>query len=204
MKEAVVLLGISNVKSLALSSKLFDTLGEDEAASEIISSLWLASSDIGALAYKIARKYGQPDALCDLARLAGTMSLIGRAVLARYMPENFQAARARAEHTDCKLYEAGAIECGAPQHFIGAYALGLWAFKDEVVATVSDQGDPESSGLSDSAHPLPYVHLARLAVTRGDIVEAVEPKNEWFDSIQTVGPDAPTRNGPRLTHSVLS
>jgi len=183
VKDAVVLLGTSSLKSLAIASQIIDALASGSSTERDIARLWRASADIGALAGTLARNHGQCSDVCDTARLAGTLSLIGRGILLDSWPGRYAAALERAQHKPGMLHEAEAIEFGVPQHSVGAYALGLWAFDDEVIEAVAGQVNPDLSLVRDASHPLPYVHAARSTYRHAPLVEAIEPASSWLKRV---------------------
>ncbi len=178
-KDAVSLLGTRNLRAIAVTAHAFDCLAADDACSHVISSLWAASLRIGATAESLARKAGQSQTVVEQSLLAGTLSLIGRALLARYEPLNLLAACKLAD-SGVKLHKAEASACGAPQQHVGGYALGLWAFNDAIVEAVTFQDDPFKSSVNEAAHPLTYVHAARSLNPVSRYVEAIEPCEDFL------------------------
>jgi CheY-like chemotaxis protein len=122
--DAVVLLGLQTVRSLSTASRLFECMknNDDEA---LVSALWRASVDIGIRAETLARQARATPTTQHMARLAGTLSLIGRAILATSSHEAFLGACQRA-YTERRSLSAVEIDVfGASQEDVGAYALGI-------------------------------------------------------------------------------
>ncbi len=140
--DAIKLIGLKNLKVLVLSSQIFDALADHGASETHLKSLWTISADLSASAFALARSHGAPEPVCNYARLAGTLALTGRAILAGLMPERFEEALKMSEDPDCTLTEAEQDVFGVSQDVIGAYALGLWAFDDSVVDAVAYQTRP--------------------------------------------------------------
>lgn len=172
--DAVHRIGFVNLKSLVLVAKIFESLNSGDRRNAYLSHLWHASTDLGAQAEMYARVHGQPVAVCESARLAGTLSLIGRAILIAFRPEPWQRAMERAETDRISLAQAEADEFGVSQQTVGAYALGIWAFENKIVDAVLNQGSP--AGVSDLsiAHPAVYVHAARSRQRATKLVERLE------------------------------
>jgi HD-like signal output (HDOD) protein/CheY-like chemotaxis protein len=191
IREAVVLLGTGNLRALAVASRVFDALGAGHATAPLISHLWKVSADIGALAAKSAHDHARPPAACEAARLAGTLCLVGRAVLARHDHEAFLHAQRTAEQDAIPLADAEAAVFHAPQHLVGAYALGLWAFPQDIVESVMHQASPEGAGPLGEHHPLPFVHEARSLIGAGTLVERIPRAEAWLQAALHPAPALP-------------
>lgn len=183
VKEAVIRIGIRNLRYLAVAAQIFDSLGRHNACGEAVSRLWVACTDLGAAAAHLARDAGQSQPVCESARLAGTLSLIGRALLVSGGPQRYASVLERVSATGCLLHEAEEFEVGIPQHVVGAYALGLWAFADDIIDAVLHQAAPERSEVVSPAHPLPYVHQARCAASTCLYVDSLDCAQGWLDAL---------------------
>ena len=185
VSKAVTLLGLRNLKDLVVAGRVFDALGTDPRSADRIRTLWNASADIGALAGRLARSVGQPADVCDTARLAGTLSLSGRAILLSMMPERFDEGLARCAG-GMHLVDAEYLVFGVPHPAMAAYALGLWAFEGQVVESVALQATPTClSDWADPAHPLTYVHAARSRIAAEGLVEPLPLARDLLRNIDT-------------------
>ena len=179
IKDAVVVVGIRQVRTLALSAQVFDALSGDCESASLVDRLWRLSGTIGRDAATAAAREGASDAVQAAAQLAGTLSLVGRAMLARSLPDQFHTALevARAESID--LSEAETRVFGVAQHAIGAYALALWAFDAAIVESVASHTDPGAAEV-DTDHPLRYVHLARCQSLDDELADPVTRADAWL------------------------
>lgn len=182
-KEAVVLIGTRHLKYLSVTAKVFDALADGNASCKTVSALWRASADIGSLAARFARQNGASQDTIDAARLAGMLSLIGRGILVRSEPERFAAVVRSSSNNPCLLGEAERDAYGVPQEYVGAYALGLWAFGDEVIEAVARSRTPSQSGVTDKDHPLAFVHLARSEYEARPCVERIDRDDAWLAEV---------------------
>ena len=182
-QQAILLIGLQNLKQMALTSQIFDAVTQDQDCDRFVAGLWRVSSDISSMAAGLARANGQPAQVQDTARLAGTLSLIGRAVLARNAPERFARAQKHAASEGVSLREAEIQEFKLAHEAVGAYALGLWAFDHGVVDAVALQASPDRAGDVGAACPLPYLHVARGHVARAGIVEPLAVDRDWVESV---------------------
>lgn len=168
VKEAVVLLGIRTLKGIIVAGRMFDLVSEGDAVPNcaadlggVVDSLWSASFEIGELAGRLAKQNGASEAEQDTARLAGLLSLLGRAALATGMPAEYARviASARGSGRPISLVESEVFQ--STQDELTAYALGLWAFSDDLVAAVACQSRPSAVTPAKRHHAAGYLHLAR-------------------------------------------
>lgn len=187
VKEALVLIGLSNVRHLAITAQIFESLAREHAIAGIIDRLWHVSADIGALAGELAKAEGMPAPVCDAARVSGTLSLVGRAVLVYAEPARYRAMLHRMVPLKDSIVAAERAEFGVTQEHIGAYALGLWGFEDEIIESVACQSAPGASELSTGEHALRFVHAAR---SRIECLPLVDRTGSSTDTIATPLGDA--------------
>ncbi len=192
LTEAVTLLGAGGIRALAIASHLFERLGQDEACGPDIARLWSASVEIGGEAARAATEGGHSNAVRDKAMLAGMLSLIGRAAIAKGMPQKFAQARARSAAGLLPLHAAEEIDCGAPQHVVGSFALRLWGFDESITQSVLHQVEPSAAKGVSPGHPLPFVHAARCVVVQPGIAEALTPDDAFLGAF-CISVPKPTR-----------
>ncbi len=157
VREAVDALGVQMIQSIIVAGRLFECVAESARvgaeASDAVSTLWGVSAAIGEAAQAFAARAGADAVTQQQARLAGLMSLVGRAVLMSADPSAYPAGVA--------LDDAERAAFGATQDAITAYLLGLWAFPRPLVEAVACQGHPSDLPATRSHHPGAFVHLAR-------------------------------------------
>lgn len=175
VRDAITLVGSDALRTIALTSLAFNALESDQGGDDSIEELWRKSCELGAVAGRLATLSGAEGEAVERARLAGALSLVGRGALLRQFPERFAVAQASARSLGLMLHEAEAIEFGAGQQLIGGYALGVWAFDDDLIAAVTYQATPELCETLNRAHPLVFVHLARCCVSPSSLVERLDP-----------------------------
>lgn len=182
-RDAVNLVGSKQLRMLALTAQIVDSLSDSFPCRGTIAAIWRESADVGAMAAALARSNRQSSDVIDAARLAGTLSLIGRGILACYLTDEFEAACEYAAAKRVGLHEAELATMHVTQQSIGAFALGLWGFSDDIIEAVARQGDPEQSTVGTAAHPLPYVHLARSVTGDSRLVGPVRLSTDWIASL---------------------
>lgn len=185
IEDAVSLIGLRTLRQIAVAARTFDALDRESDGGRIIERLWRKSFDLAARSADLARTAGYSDDVQARAWLAASLSFVGIAVVARYMPAQLNQSLELAKASGGNF--AGALEAsvGVSHEVIGAYALGLWAFDDDVIRAVTFQTDPQKSGVTDSQDPLHFVHLARCAAPRTGMVEPVTPSRPFLDRLVT-------------------
>ncbi len=179
---AVVLLGLNTIHGIVVAGRLFDFVTQRTAHQHAISELWQSSVQIGESAARLAKRNGAAPGMIANARLAGLLSLIGRAVLLTETAGDFATVVARVGQTHSSYSQAEAIIYGSTQDEITAYALGLWAFPDAMIEAVASQSQPSTFLEAANNDLVAYLHLARATHTSSALGmdEAVEIDREFL------------------------
>ncbi len=156
---AVQQLGMSNVRSLALSAHVFGSYGPARVKHFPADALWahLMRCAAGARAIMQAEQ-SEPDDVED-AFTAGMLHDIGKLMLADSLPERFQDALSLAAQSRVPLHEVERKEFGATHAGLAAYLLGLWGLPAPIVEAVAFHHTPEKS-THPQFGPLAAVHVA--------------------------------------------
>jgi HD-like signal output (HDOD) protein len=162
---AVVLLGLNTIHGIVVAGRIFEFVARSAAQQSLISALWQSSVRIGESAARFAKSNGAAEAVVARARLTGLLCLIGRVVLLTTTEDDFAKVTARVNEKTSSYAQAEGIIYGATQDEVSAYALGLWAFPDEMIEAVASQSQP-STILAETRNELAaYLHLARATHT---------------------------------------
>jgi HD-like signal output (HDOD) protein/CheY-like chemotaxis protein len=159
--DAVVLLGLNTVHSIIVAGRLFEFVGNASANQSMISNIWASSVEIGAAAFGFAVANKASSETAAQARLAGMLCLIGRAILLATTPETYEKVIACAALGSISYLQSEKIIYDANQDALTAYALGLWAFPEDLVEAVAFQSEPSVAPLGKGADLVAYLHLAR-------------------------------------------
>jgi HD-like signal output (HDOD) protein len=195
-QDAVTLLGLKTINSVVVTARIFDFIGEN-AQDVQISSLWETSLRIGEAAGRFAAAAGASVLIQQQSRLAGILCLVGRAILMTSEPEQYRSIAAAAGESGVPLHQLELLTFGASQDEVAAYALGKWAFADEIVDAVARQTRP--GGVPDGVFSplLPFLHLARCNHTpsAGGLDECPTPDEAFI----TRSKAAPARTNSNRT-----
>jgi HD-like signal output (HDOD) protein len=159
--EAVQMLGIATVRSLAVSIHAFSCFEQSKIAFFSIGQMWNHSLHAGLYAQKIAQAAHMGSPTSDEAFIAGLLHDLGKLMLCANMPEPYQQAQALAQAKHITIGDAEREIFGASHADIGAYLLGLWGLPVPIVEAVALHHEPLKA-ISRSLTPLTAVHVANV------------------------------------------
>jgi HD-like signal output (HDOD) protein/ActR/RegA family two-component response regulator len=162
VQQAVVLLGLKTIHAIVVSGRLFDFIAQPGVNAEAVTQMWNVSIALGESAGRLASLAGASKAVQQQARLGGVLSLVGRATLMTSEPEIYGVLERKACAEGRSLLDCETEHFQATQDDVGAYALGLWGFADELVEAVAFQSEPSRLVKPGLSHPATYLHLARV------------------------------------------
>lgn len=162
--NAVQFLGLNAVRSIALSAHVFREfeqlkLKHFSAIQVWTEALHCARITRGIMRFKIIDESDTEDA-CTAAMLHD----VGKLMLAKNLPEEFEEMISVAAQEKLSLAEAGRKVFGASHASLAAYLFGLWGLSTPMVEAVAlhlQPGDSETRTFS----PLTAVHVAQV-ITR--------------------------------------
>ena len=169
--EAVQILGMNTVRSLALSAQVFASFAPGRLNSFSADVLWSHLMKCGDLARTIMRRDRASVADAEDAYTAGMLHDMGKLMLADALPAEFQKALDLAEAEKISLSEAEVQVFGATHTGLAAYLFGLWGLPAAIVEAVAFHDAPEKSDLKKSS-ALTAVHVAN-ALTDGSLTPAL-------------------------------
>lgn len=155
-REAVEFLGLDTISSLTLGLGVISQF-ESKGNSSLLAEIWTRSMSVGILANKIALSENR--AAANDAFTAGLLYDIGTIVLAVNLPKEFTEAQELVKNENISKIEAEKKIFGATHADVGAYLLGLWGLKKEVVEAVAFYKNPNESE-RNTFTALTAVHIA--------------------------------------------
>ncbi len=159
--QAVVILGFSTVKSIALGASIFKSKprkGEKDVFDR--NALWIHSLGVATASKLIAQKIGHADA--DEAFVAGLLHDVGKVVFDTQFPAEFREVVEKAEDENILLLEAEREILGLDHAEAGQILLFKWQLPLPVVNAVGFHHDLEKA-------PATYQRLAAI-VHLADII----------------------------------
>lgn len=133
IEEAIVLLGISTLRSLALTIEIFSAF---PGAQRSPGTLEIEERH-ALLTARIARRITGDPASAETAFAAGLLHDCGKLVLLDRMSVAYADAQARAQAEGRPVHEAEKAALGANHAEVGGYLLGLWGLPHPIVEAVA-------------------------------------------------------------------
>jgi len=160
LNEAVTILGVRQIRDLALSYHLFEAFPQDGSWSSFsFSQIQTRSLTVARFAQNICRAVKADRHIQGLAFLAGLLHDFGMIVLASNNPDQYREVMEKAAELKQPLYALEKLDLGVSHAEAGAYLLGLWNLPPKVVEAVLFHHFPNSCP-SNEFQPLTAVHIA--------------------------------------------
>jgi HD-like signal output (HDOD) protein len=178
VSEAVQLLGLGLVRSLALGIHLFKAFDQSRFQSFSIDAVWNHSLQVALLARRILQSEGCPQHAQEQAFTGGLLHDAGKMILAENHPARYHQIIERSRSRHQPLHQAEQEILGADHALIGAYLFVLWGLPVSLTECVAWHHQP-SRGVMPELSPLTAVHVAN-AVVAGREAEG-GGKDRWLD-----------------------
>lgn len=157
--HATNLLGAEVIRALVVSVHVFKTFESRGSKRFSIEQFTKHSLSVGALAKAIAIREGQPQNLVDDAFVSGMLHDVGKLILVSNFPDYYDRSTEYAEAEGLTYVCGEEVIYNATHAELGAYLLGLWGFRDNIVEAVAFHHRPGNcKGTTFS--PLTAVHIA--------------------------------------------
>lgn len=190
VRDAVFVLGMGNIRNLALAAAVSGPVGAQAAASGInLRGFWRHGVATALCAGMLA---GRMKCSGDGAFAAGLLHDLGRLVVAGGFPRHFQEVRRVRQSRDCLLQDAEVEVLGIDHSAIGRQLAESWGFPDALCVAVGghhDAGSLLSGSLASVVHLADAIaHSLDVAGDETDQVPWIYPPcwNEaglsWADS----------------------
>ncbi len=160
-EEALLYLGLENVKALVLSIQVFSLYDKVKLHGIDLDSLWTHSWETGRIARQIATFEKRPGEEIETAFTAGLLHDIGKLVLASGVPRTWKKILETASSEGMTLWQAEQQVLGTTHAEVGASLLATWGLSDQLVEAVAFHHHPEHSGASNFS-ALTAVYAANL------------------------------------------
>jgi HD-like signal output (HDOD) protein len=157
--EAVRLLGVERIRSLALSAHVFSAFEPAKHPAIPVQDIWAHCFQTGLLAQQVAQHETRGPALLEECFTAGTLHDIGRLILAVNVPDPYRQVLARVRSGDTTLIQAEREAFGASHADVGAFLLGVWGLPTPLVEAVALHHEPNRTR-QRAFSPVTAVHVA--------------------------------------------
>ena len=157
--EAVVYMGLEQIKALVLSLHIFSQAEIVGFSPEFLRDLWEHSFLTGLCARAIAHAHSDDHALADAAFTAGVLHDIGKIVLASNYTDAYTEVLASARIDHRQLFEVERDQFRVAHTEIGAYLLSIWGLPEKIVEAVMFHHTPRQCA-DERFSVLAAVHIA--------------------------------------------
>jgi HD-like signal output (HDOD) protein len=140
--EAVQMLGVGVIHSLAMAVPLFTAFDRKKCPGFHIDQVWEHSAEVASLARRIYNEHLDDSHRAQQAFAAGVMHDIGKLILAENLPAQYEAILAEAKATHTELYKVERKHLDATHAEIGAYLLALWGLPVPLIEAVGCHHTP--------------------------------------------------------------
>lgn len=170
--EAVQLLGVGRVRSLALTIHLFSAYDPATLKQVGIERIWDHSLNTGLLARKLAAIEAQDETVMEQAFTAGLLHDAGKLILAANLSDAYHSVLGQAQQQKCPLVQAENAAFHANHADVGAYLLDLWGLPMPLIEAVALHHEPDKTADSTFS-PLTAVHVANA------LIQSNEESSAW-------------------------
>lgn len=143
IQEAIIWIGFSALKELALNQKIYELFGQAETIHGFSRiELWKQSVSVAITAKLIYRReFGQPG---DNAYAAGLLHNIGIIIIDQFLREEFEAILIRHENGNTNLYQDERSILGFDHAQLGMTLVNRWGLPDELSTSIGHHHLPHT------------------------------------------------------------
>lgn len=141
--NAVVILGFTQVRNLALSAFVFDAFAKKGKSPLDVNSFWRHSIGAAFLAAQMARTINSK--LEEDAFICGLLHDLGKFIMAQHAPDHLTMVMETVQKEDLLFYQAEKLRLGYDHAALGALVLEKWNLPQTLVDVVRCHHDPMSA-----------------------------------------------------------
>lgn len=199
LPEAIVLLGFSTIKSLAITATTMNLLfqSEDEL-SDVRHEIWSHSLGVGVAARALARKRGNIHP--EKAFVAGLLHDLGMIILSVYRKDDFTKVLAHASSKGITYEEAEAEVLEYDHADLGAHVAEAWSFPATHVEAIRCHHNPGAATLQPALTQV--AHLADWMVVDLGVGKLVDVDQLEPDEMALKEFRIPRKELPRVVESL--
>ncbi|MGC2584105.1 MAG: response regulator [Acidobacteriaceae bacterium] len=184
LRQAVSLIGVDTVRTLALTIHVFSRFGRDAASSARVTALWEHSVQVAALAQRIANAENGHKEMAEECFAAGLLHDIGKVILLGERAREYAEIQRRLQadgETNVEELETEFLGCSHAQ--LGAYLMSIWGLPASLVHAVAFHHRP-SQAIESGFSALTAVHCADgLAHAVQDGAEKITTDQAYLDRL---------------------
>lgn len=161
VSHAIVILGFNTIKSIVLSSTIFDVFRRGVKPGDFDrAEFWKHSIGCGAAAKVLGRRINYP--MLEELFIAGLLHDVGKIVLDQYVPDKFGEVVNLVRSRDILISEAETEILGVTHADVGAWLFEKWNLSKGLTDTVRCHHNPALAG--ESQRFAEIIHVADVLV----------------------------------------
>jgi putative nucleotidyltransferase with HDIG domain len=160
IRQAILILGLEAVKSLVLSSSVFDMFKSRKLDTEFQEAFWrhsLATALAGRMLIKQHHSLRGYDA--EVAFSAGLLHDIGKLIICCFMPEDHRQIRQQLQEQKLSDYQAEESVVGYPHTLVGRMLAQNWKLPTPILEAIEFHHYPAVSGSENDKYSC-IIHVA--------------------------------------------
>jgi putative nucleotidyltransferase with HDIG domain len=160
IRQAILVLGLAAVKSLVLSSSVFDMFKSQKLDTEFQEAFWrhsLATALAGRMIIKQHRSLSCYDP--EVAFSAGLLHDIGKLIICCFMPEEHKQIKQQLKEQRLSDYQAEESVIGYPHTLIGRMLAQNWKLPTSIQEAIEFHHSPTNPGTEDDKYSC-VIHVA--------------------------------------------
>jgi putative nucleotidyltransferase with HDIG domain len=182
--HAIVILGFNTVKNIVLTASVFDKLGgRGEKGGFNLEKFWMHSIGTGVIAKEIAKKVNFR--FYEESFLAGLLHDIGKIILFKYLPEEFDRIQEILEKEDILFLDAEKRALDISHNEIGGWLSHRWNLPEDLRAAILYHHSPvlvnQHKTMVHIAHAADILARALCIGTGGDNKIPIFSPEAWDD-----------------------
>jgi HD-like signal output (HDOD) protein len=159
--HAIVILGFNTIKSIVLSSTIFDVFRRPLRPGDFDrTEFWKHSIGCGAAAKAIGRRLNYP--MLEELFIAGLLHDVGKIVMDQFMPDKFLEVLNVVRTKDCLIAQAETEVLGATHADVGAWLFEKWNLSKGLIETTRCHHNPALAGENQKLAEI--IHLADILI----------------------------------------
>jgi putative nucleotidyltransferase with HDIG domain len=179
-KQAVMLLGLENIKALVLSVKIFSEFSQKKYSWFNMDAVFSHSISVSALAKAIVKYEKLEQDLINYSLMAGLLHDLGKLIFATNFKDTYRQVLTRLQNSESPLYDLEYEAFGTSHAEIGAYLMGLWNLDNPIIEAIAFHHCPAKSASTEMGL-LAAVHLAN-ALDHQEELPARQEGNLRYDN----------------------
>jgi len=144
--EAIQLLGVGVIQSLAMAVPIFSAYSRQKCPGFPIDHIWEHSLQTGVIGRRICSQHLADSFLGEQAFCAGLLHDLGEIILADGLPDEYAAVLTESRKQHLRLFEVERKHFAATHAEVGAYLLAIWGLPVPLVEAVANHHFPGRCG----------------------------------------------------------